>query len=115
MTWIRCPDIRIVSFQKAFNLAPILRQSVSFLGRKIDFSYLYTKRLRENNFDKLRLIGYDEQNNPIIELEQLNVEDKFYICFKNYHNKEISIIRFFDENMNPAYVQPYIFMGETVK
>lgn len=86
-----------------------------FLEKPLNISYLYTKRPRENNFNKLKLIGYDDKNQPVIELEQLNAKDRLNIGFKNYNIKEISVIRFFDEKMNPAYVYPDVLIGEEIE
>ena len=52
------------------------------LPKPIKLEYLYTKRVRNYNFDKIKLIGYDIQGNKVFELLQLNDKDRSYIGFK---------------------------------
>lgn len=82
------------------------------LEKPVNISYLYTERLRENNFNKLKLIGYNENGEIVVELDQLNDKNKLYVGFRNYNNEKIVKIKFFDENMNPEYVKPHVLIGE---
>ena len=78
--------------------------------------YLYTKRVRNYNFNRVKLIGFDKNNQIVIVLKQLNEKQRSYIGFKNDNpNIEISKISFITENDKPAYVIPEIIIGEPLK
>lgn len=82
------------------------------LPKPLKLEYLYTKRVRNYNFDKIKLIGYDIQGNKVLELLQLNDKERSYIGFKNDNpNIEISKIQFINENNRKAYVVPEIVIG----
>lgn len=82
------------------------------LPKPLKLEYLYTKRVRNYNFDKIKLIGYDIQGNKVLELLQLNDKERSYIGFKNDNpNIEISKIQFINENNKKAYVVPEIVIG----
>lgn len=72
---------------------------------------LYTKRLRSNNPNKIVMVGYNEKNEKIIQLTQLNNKDRLYVGFVLENAKEVYKIEFFDENMNGIYVQPQFILG----
>ena len=79
----------------------------------IKIEYIYLQRLRQDNFDKLKVLLYDKKGELISESMQLNDKEKRYIGFRNdVLDKEVSTIRIFNENMNEAYVIPEIFIGE---
>ena len=82
------------------------------LPKPLKLEYLYTKRVRNYNFDRVKLIGYDIQGNKVFELLQLNDKERSYIGFKNDNpDKEISKIQFVNENNKKAYVVPEIVIG----
>ena len=82
------------------------------LPKPLKLEYLYTKRVRNYNFDKIKLIGYDIQGNKVFELLQLNDKERSYIGFKNDNpNKEITKIQFVNENNKKAYIVPEIVIG----
>ena len=82
------------------------------LPKPLKLEYLYTKRVRSYNFDKIKLIGYDIQGNKVLELLQLNDKERSYIGFKNDNpNIEISKIQFLNENNRKAYIVPEIVIG----
>lgn len=82
------------------------------LPKPLKLEYLYTKRVRNYNFDKIKLIGYDIRGNKVLELLQLNDKERSYIGFKNDNpNIEISKIQFINENNKKAYVVPEIVIG----
>ena len=82
------------------------------LPKPLKLEYLYTKRVRNYNFDKIKLIGYDIQGNKVLELLQLNDKERSYIGFKNdFPNKEIAKIQFVNENNKKAYIVPEIVIG----
>ena len=82
------------------------------LPKPLKLEYLYTKRVRSYNFDKIKLIGYDIQGNKVFELLQLNDKERSYIGFKNdFPNKEISKIQFVNENNKKTYVVPEVVIG----
>ena len=82
------------------------------LPKPLKLEYLYTKRVRNYNFDKIKLIGYDTQGNKVLELLQLNDKERSYIGFKNDNpNIEISKIQFLNENNRKAYIVPEIVIG----
>ena len=82
------------------------------LPKPLKLEYLYTKRVRNYNFDKIKLIGYDIQGNKVLELLQLNDKERSYIGFKNDNpNIEISKIQFLNENNRKAYIVPEIVIG----
>ena len=82
------------------------------LPKPLKLEYLYTKRVRNYNFDKIKLIGYDIQGNKVFELLQLNDKERSYIGFKNdFPNKEISKIQFVNKNNKKAYVVPEVVIG----
>ena len=82
------------------------------LPKPLKLEYLYTKRVRNYNFDKIKLIGYDVQGNKVLELLQLNDKERSYIGFKNDNpNIEISKIQFLNENNRKAYIVPEIVIG----
>ena len=83
------------------------------LSKPIKMEYIYLQRLRSNNFDKLRIILYEKNGQPISELVQLNKKERKFIGFKNdILDKEVGFIKVFNENMEEAYVIPEIFIGE---
>ena len=82
------------------------------LPKPLKLEYLYTKRVRNYNFDKIKLIGYDIQGNKVLELLQLNDKERSYIGFTNdFPNKEIAKIQFVNENNKKAYIVPEIVIG----
>ena len=82
------------------------------LPKPLKLEYLYAKRVRNYNFDKIKLIGYDIQGNKVLELLQLNDKERSYIGFKNdFPNIEISKIQFVNENNKKAYIVPEIVIG----
>ena len=113
--------------EKRTNL-PILPQDKIYYLKNIDeiqeielpyptkIEYLYTKRVRNYNFNRVKLIGFDKNNQIVIVLKQLNEKQRSYIGFKNDNpNIEISKISFITENDKPAYVIPEIIIGEPLK
>lgn len=82
------------------------------LPKPIKIEYLYVKRVRNYNFDKLRLIGYDSNNNIIVDSLQLNKSSKGNIGFKINNPKEISKISFITDKDKYGYVVPEIIIGE---
>ena len=83
------------------------------LPKPTKIEFLYTKRIRDYNFDRIRLIGFDKNNNIVLDLTQLNDKERSYIGFKNNNpNVEITKISFINEINKQAYVVPEIFIGE---
>ena len=82
------------------------------LPKPIKIEYLYVKRVRNYNFDKLRLIGYDSNNNIIVDSLQLNKSSKGNIGFKINNPKEISKISFITDKDKYGYIVPEIIIGE---
>lgn len=79
--------------------------------KETNVKYLYAERLRAYNIEKLKIIGYDINDNPILELEQLNRKEKLFIGFKNDEDKKIKKIRFFTTDGKEAYVKSEIYLG----
>jgi len=78
--------------------------------------YLYVKRIRDYNFNKIKIVGYTEKGEKILDLLQLNKSEREYIGFHNTSSKvEVSKLEFVMENNNKAYVIPEIFIGEPLK
>ena len=69
-------------------------------------------RLRIDNFDKLKIRGYDSNGNIVVELNQLNNKNRRYVGFRNYKKVAVSKIKIFTEDLKEAYVIPRIMYGE---
>ena len=82
------------------------------LPKPLNIEFLYVKRVRDYNFDKVKLVGFDKGNNIIMEVLQLNKNSKGSIGFKINSPKEIYKIGFITENNRIAYVYPEIIIGE---
>lgn len=83
------------------------------LPKPIKIEYLYTRRVQNYNFNKIRLIGFDKDGNTILDLVQLNRKEKSYVGFKNDNpDKEITKISFITDSNIPAYILPEIIIGE---
>lgn len=80
----------------------------------IYLTHLYLTRLRIDNFDKLKIRGYDNNGNIVVELDQLNNKNRRYIGFRNYKKVAISKIKIFNEDLQEAYVIPKIMYGESL-
>ena len=80
----------------------------------IYLTHLYLTRLRIDNFDKLKIRGYDNNGNIVVELNQLNNKNRRYIGFRNYKKVAISKIKIFNEDLQEAYVIPKIMYGESL-
>ena len=81
------------------------------LKKEIGVSYLYTERLRANNLDKLKIIGLNEKNEVVWEVNQLNDPEKQFIGFKLDDSKKIRKIKFYTVDNNKAFVKDKIFLG----
>ena len=75
-------------------------------------THLYLMRLRIDNFDKLKIRGYDSNGNIVVELNQLNNKNRRYVGFRNYKKVAVSKIKIFTEDLKEAYVIPRIMYGE---
>ena len=81
------------------------------LKKETGVSYLYTERLRANNLDKLKIIGLNEKNEVVWEVNQLNDPEKQFIGFKLDDSKKIRKIKFYTVDNNKAFVKDKIFLG----
>ena len=81
------------------------------LKREIGINYLYAERLRANNFDKLKIVGFNEKNEVVLEVNQLNNPEKQFIGFKLDNLKKIRKIRFYTVDNNKAFVKDKVFIG----
>ena len=80
--------------------------------KEIYISELYVTRLRSNNFDKLKIVLYDNQHNIVDTVIQENDEVRKYIKFKNRKlNKKIKKISFFNEKNEKAFIVPELVIG----
>ena len=79
----------------------------------IFLTHLFLTRLRENNFDKLKIKGYDSYGNVVVELDQLNDKTRKYIGFRNYKKVAISKIEILNKESQKSYVIPEIIYGES--
>ena len=82
------------------------------LPKPLNIEFLYVKRVRDYNFDKVKLVGFDKDNNIIMEVLQLNKNSKGSIGFKINSPKEIYKISFITESNRTAYVYPEVIIGE---
>ena len=81
----------------------------------IYLTHLYLTRLRADNFNKLKIRGYDSNGNVVVELNQLNAKSRKNIGFRNYKKVKISKVEVFTEDSQEAYVFPEILYGTTLK
>ena len=72
-------------------------------------------RLRADNFNKLKIRGYDSNGNVVVELNQLNAKSRKNIGFRNYKKVKISKVEVFTEDSQEAYIFPEILYGTTLK
>ncbi|RRD40755.1 hypothetical protein EII29_02135 [Leptotrichia sp. OH3620_COT-345] len=79
--------------------------------KKLNIEYLYTERLRANNNEKLKVIGYNEKDEIVLELEQLNKKEKQFIGFKNSGNIKVKKIKFFTLENKKAYIKSGFYIG----
>ena len=95
----------------------LLRSSLNQISeytfeKEIYISELYVTRLRSNNFDKLKIVLYDNQHNIVDTVIQENDEVRKYIKFKNRKlNKKIKKISFFNEKNEKAFIVPELVIG----
>ena len=110
------PEVVILQGEKYYfeNLNSVDGIAEINLPKPIKIEYLYVKRVRNYNFDKLRLIGYDSNNNIIVDSLQLNKSSKGNIGFKINNPKEISKISFITDKNKYGYVVPEIIIGESL-
>ena len=88
-------QINEYSFEKAINLFEI-----------------YAERLRSNNFDKIKIVLYDEQNNIINTITQDNNKTRKYIRFKNNKvDRKVKKILFCNEKNEEAFILPELIIG----
>lgn len=82
-----------------------------------EVSYLYVKRLNQDNTQKLKMKLYDKTGKVVTELIQLNNARRLFVGFKNDKNKldKIYKIEFFNQDGTIAYVQPEILIASPVK
>ena len=78
-------------------------------------THLYLTRLRADNYNKLKIRGYDNNGNIVIELDQLNDKKRKNVGFRNYKRVKISKIKIFTEDSQEAYVFPTILYGTALK
>ena len=110
------PEVVILQGEKYYfeNLNSVDGIAEINLPKPIKIEYLYVKRVRNYNFDKLRLTGYDSNNNIIVDSLQLNKSSKGNIGFKINNPKEISKISFITDKNKYGYVVPEIIIGESL-
>ncbi len=106
-------DARI---KKAF-LSPYIVKQIHEINFEspIYLTHLYLTRLRADNFNKLKVRGYDSNGNVVVELNQLNDKARKNIGFRNYKRVKISKIEIFTEDSQEAYVFPTILYGTVLK
>lgn len=73
--------------------------------------YLYSERMRVNNKEKLKIVGYDGEDKEVFEITQLNRKERLFIGFKNNTNSRIKKIKFFTDNGEKAYIKDGIYLG----
>ena len=61
--------------------------------------------------DKLKIIGLNEKNEVVWEVNQLNDPEKQFIGFKLDDSKKIRKIKFYTVDNNKAFVKDKIFLG----
>ena len=81
------------------------------LEKNCNVKYLYADRIRAFNRQKLKIVGYNEKEEPVLEIQQLNNKDHQFIGFKNNKNEEIRKIRFFTIDNKEAYVKTGVYLG----
>ena len=80
--------------------------------KEINIFELYVERLRSNNFDKIKMVLYDEKNNVIDTIVQENDKTRKYIKFKNNKiSKKIKKISFYNEKNEKAFIVPELIIG----
>ncbi len=112
------PSVMIPSSEKKYylkNLENVEKIEELVLPKLMKVEYLYVRRVRNYNFDKVKLLCFDEKNNIISETMQLNTRNKGSIGFKIEKPTKIAKIAFFTEHGRKAYMLPEIVIGETIK
>ncbi|RRD40756.1 hypothetical protein EII29_02140 [Leptotrichia sp. OH3620_COT-345] len=79
--------------------------------KELYIKYLYAERLRANNNERLKIIGYNKKDEIVFELEQLNKKERLFIGFKNPKFLKVKKIKFFTLNNKQAYVKSGIYIG----
>ena len=81
------------------------------LKQEMGVNYLYAERLRANNFDKLKIVGFNAKNEVVWEANQLNDPEKQFIGFKLDDSKKIRKIKFYTVDKSKAFVMDKVFLG----
>ena len=102
---------------KKIYLSPYIVKQIHEINFEspIYLTHLYLTRLRADNFNKLKVRGYDSNGNVVVELNQLNDKSRKNIGFRNYKRVKISKIEIFTEDSQEAYVFPTILYGTALE
>lgn len=79
--------------------------------KEISVSYIYAERLRANNLNKIKAIGFNKNNEIVWNSEQLNNPEKQFVGFKINNSEKIKRIKFYTFNNNITFVKDRIFIG----
>ena len=83
------------------------------LPRPMIIEYVYVKRVRNYNFERVILTGYSKKGEKVLNLLQLNKKERGYIGFVNKNPKEeITRLEFITETNNAAFIIPEVYIGE---
>ncbi len=110
----RTPSVMVLNGEKFYpkEIENLEKINELVLPKPLNIEFLYVKRVRDYNFDKVKLVGFDKDNNIIMEVLQLNKNSKGSIGFKIDSPKEIYKISFITESNRTAYVYPEVIIGE---
>lgn len=111
------PVIRDDARIKKIFLSPYIVKQIHEINFEspIYLTHLYLTRLRADNFNKLKVRGYDSNGNVVVELNQLNDKSRKNIGFRNYKRVKISKIEVFTEDSQEAYVFPTVLYGTALE
>ena len=81
------------------------------LEKELDIEYIYAQRLRTNNYNKIRVVGYNEKNEEVFSLKQLNKTERLFVGFKNEKPVNVKKLKFYNEDGTEAYVKNNLYFG----
>ena len=75
------------------------------LDDELFIEFIYAERLRVNNYNKIKVIGYNEKDEEVFSLKQLNKTERLFVGFKNEKPIAVKKLKFYNEDGTQAYVK----------
>ena len=81
------------------------------LDDELFIEFIYAERLRVNNYNKIKVIGYNEKDEEVFSLKQLNKTERLFVGFKNEKPIAVKKLKFYNEDGTQAYVKNNLYFG----